>query len=124
MAFFPIRTVSGKELDVAILIEARAKSTNAEIYSVIVPPRIKGFVIVEAPASYVIYDVIRGIKHVKGSPGRKISEEEITKLIKPVPVIDLIEVGDIVKLVAGPFKGMRARVEGKDKEKNEVYSTF
>ncbi|UXD21521.1 transcription antitermination protein NusG [Ignicoccus pacificus DSM 13166] len=120
MAFFPVRTVSGKELEVALLIETRAKAMGLDVRSVVVPPRIKGFVIVEAPAHFIVLEVTRGIKHVKGGPGKKMKKEEVLKLVKPIPIIELINVGDIVELVAGPFKGMKAKVEGKDVEKNEV----
>ena len=120
MPFFPVRTVSGKELEVALVIESRAKSMNLDVRSIVVPPRIKGFIIVEAPAAFVIMEAIRGIKHVKGGPGKKMSKDEVLKLVKPKPIIELIELGDIVELVAGPFKGMKAKVEAKDVDKNEV----
>jgi len=120
MAFFPVRTVNGKELEVALIIESRARSLDLDIRSIVVPPRIKGFVIVEAPAPFIIMDAIKGIKHVKGGPGKKMTKEEVIKLVKPKPIIELLEIGDIVELVAGPFKGMKAKVEAKDTDKNEV----
>ncbi len=120
MAFYPIRTISGRELDVALIIERRAKAMNLDIKSVIVPPRLKGFIIVEAPAPYIVLEAIRGIRDVRGGPGMRMNVDEVVKLIKPIPIIELIEVGDIVELVAGPFKGMKARVEFKDTTKNEV----
>ena len=120
MAFFPVRTVSGKELEVALIIEERAKANNLDIRSVVVPPRIKGFIIVESPAHFIVREVIQGIKYVRGGPGKKMKLEEVLKLIKPVPIIETINVGDIVELVAGVFKGMKARVEAKRPEKDEV----
>ncbi|ABU82356.1 transcription elongation factor Spt5 [Ignicoccus hospitalis] len=118
--FFPVRTVSGREIDVALLIEERARAKNLDVKSVIVPPRIKGFVIVESPAHFVVAEAVRGIKYVRGGPGKKISLEEVLKMIKPVPIIETVEVGDIVELVAGVFKGVKARVEAKIPEKNEL----
>ncbi len=120
MAFFPVRTVSGRELEVALIIEERAKALNLDIRSVIVPPRIKGFIIVESPAHFIVKEAIQGIKYVRGGPGKKMKLEEVLKLIKPVPIIETINVGDIVELVAGVFRGMKAKVEAKIPEKNEV----
>ncbi|ALU11653.1 transcription antitermination protein NusG [Ignicoccus islandicus DSM 13165] len=120
MPFYPVRTTTGREIDVALIIERRAKSSRLDVRSVVVPPRLKGFVLVEAPAPYVVLEVIRGIRDVRGGPGRRMEVDEVVKLIRPTPVIELIDVGDIVELVAGPFKGMKARVEFKDPSKNEV----
>jgi len=120
MAFFPVRTVSGRELEVALLVEERAKALNLDVKSIIVPPRIKGFIIVESPAHFIVAEAVRGIRYVRGGPGKKMKLEEVIKLIKPIPIIETINVGDIVELVAGVFKGVKAKVEAKIPEKNEV----
>jgi transcriptional antiterminator NusG len=120
LAFFPVRTVSGKELEVALLIEERAKAHDLDVRSVVVPPRIKGFVIVESPAHFIVAEAIKGLKYVRGGPGKKMKLEEVLKIIKPKPIIETLEVGQIVELVAGVFKGVKAKIEAIDKNKNEV----
>ncbi len=120
MSFFPIKTAVGRELDTALILENRAKSMNLDIRSVIIPPRTRGYVIVEASSYYVVNVAIKDLKYVKGRAGRRMTEEDVMKLIKVEPVVTKINIGDIVEIIGGPFKGMKAKVEAKDEEKNEV----
>ncbi len=120
MSFFPVRTVVGRELDIALIIENRAKSMNLDIRSIIVPPRTRGYIIVEAPSHYVVNVAIRDLKYVRGRVGRRMSEDDVMKLIKVEPIVTKINVGDIVEIIGGPFRGMKAKVEAKDEERNEV----
>lgn len=39
-------------------------------------------------------------------------------MLKPKPVIEELNVGDVVEITRGPFRGMYARVSSIDKNKN------
>ncbi len=120
--FYAIRTVAGRELDVALMMENRAKSIkqHLDVRSIIVPPEIKGYVIIEASGVHVVYPLIKDIKYVKGRAFGIIKFEEIEKLVKPKPIIEMIREGDIVEIIAGPFRGMRAKVISVNRSKNEI----
>ncbi len=118
--YYAIRTTAGREIDVAVIMENRAKLLNLEARSLIVPPGIKGYVIVEAPGVDTVYPLIKDLKYVKGRAFGKIRSDEIEKLVKPKPIIEMIKEGDIVEIIAGPFRGMKARVVTIDRGKNEV----
>lgn len=125
---FAISTVVGQERTVAHLLAMRAKTNNLPIYAIIVPEVLKGFIFVEAPGPHVVEEAVAGIKHVKSQrfgPWRglvtgPISYSELEQMLITKPVIEDLEVSDIVEIVSGPFKGMRAKITRVDRAKQEV----
>ncbi len=118
--FFAIRTTARQEMNVALMIEVHAKTKNLPIYSIVVPPELKGYVILETNSLHVVYEAIRGLKHVRGRASGALKWEDVEKMIKPKPLIELLNVGEEVEIVAGPFRGMRAKIVDIDKARNEV----
>ncbi len=140
--FFGIKTTAGRELDVALIIENRIQAFKKEyeeslnrmggeeeeliprrpidIRSIIIPPGSKGWIYLEAAGLSSVYRVIQDIKYIKRTAPIKVEKEEILKLIKPRPVIEMINIKDIVEIVKGPFRGMKAQVIGVDRNKNIV----
>jgi len=118
--FFALRTTAGQEYNVAMMLYNRLKSGKYKVYSVIVVPGVKGLVIVEADAQYEAQRAAYGLKHFKGMISGRVRFEEITKLLKPKPMIEQLSVGDIVEVVRGPFSGMRGKVIEIDRGKNEI----
>ena len=117
---FAIRTVAGRELDVALIIEQKAKDEDIPIYSIIVPPRIKGYVIVETPAAFHASNAIQGIRYAKGVVPGILLYEDVERLLKPEAVVETLKPGDIVEIISGPFRGMKAQVVRVVPGKNEV----
>ncbi len=117
--FYAVRTIGGREIDVALLIEARAKEHGLDIKSIIVPPNIKGIVLVEAPAAYIVAEAIRGIRYARSIAPGYIPASEIDKVVKE-EIRVTIKPGDIVEIIAGPFRGHRARVERVDPHRQQV----
>jgi len=117
---FAVRTVAGRELDVALLIEQRVKDEGIPIYAVIVPPQIKGYVIVETPAAFHASNAIQGIRYAKGVVPGVLKYEDVERLLKPEAVVETLKPGDIVEIVSGPFRDMKAQVVRVVPGKNEV----
>ncbi len=119
--YLVLRTTANQEINVALMLESVAKGIpNSGLYSIIVPPEIKGYIILEAKGLHVVNRLIRDIKHVKGSAIGSLSEAEVERLIKTVSPIEKVRPGDIVEIVSGPFKGLKARVVSVDIQKNLV----
>jgi len=49
-----------------------------------------------------------------------VSFSEVERYIVVKPVIEELDVDDVVEIVGGPFKGMRAKITRIDKTKSEV----
>jgi len=119
--YLVLRTTANQEINVALMIESVAKSmSDSGLYSIVVPPEIKGYIILEARGLHVVNRLIRDIKHVKGSAIGSLSWSEVERLIKTVSPIEKVKPGDIVEIVSGPFKGLKARVISVDMQKNLV----
>ena len=119
-SFYAVRTTARQELNVALLMEMRAKAQNIDVASIIVPPGVKGYVIIEAPGIHIVYTLIRDLKHVKGQASGSLTLDEVERAITPKSVVEAIRAGELVDIVAGPFRGMKAQVVRVDKVKNEV----
>lgn len=108
--FFPIRIISGKEINVIRLLMARVSAIGAKVKSILFIPKFKGYLFVEADREYEVRRLIRGLSKIKLASSSPISLQEIENLIIPETVSMEIEQGDIVKIIKGNFKGYRALV--------------
>ncbi len=120
MPFFVVRTVGGREDLVAEFLAEEAKRRKAKIYAVLVPPGIKGYIFVEADNIYEVQRAVYGIPHAKGVLPKEVPFEEIEKYLVPEKKKIEIHRGDIVEIIAGPFKGYKGRVIRVDEQKEEV----
>jgi transcriptional antiterminator NusG len=117
---FAVRTTAGQEKNVADLIAARIKTTNLPIKAILVPETLKGYVLIEAEGPHFVEKAIAGIKHVRSRIQGIVSFEEVEQYVVVKPVIDELDEEDLVEIVGGPFKGMRAKITRIDKTKEEV----
>ncbi|GEM_PF-576332 len=108
--FFPVRIVSGKEINVIRLLMARVSSTGAKIKSILFIPKFKGYLFIESDREYEVRRLIRGLTKVKLASTSPIPLQEIENLIASETAAIEIEPGDIVKIIKGNFKGYRAVV--------------
>jgi len=120
-----VRTTSGKELDVALIIERRVtekleRGEDPGVKCILVIPGVKSFVFIETTKPSIVPTLVLGIKYVKAGRFSKIPLGEVTELIKPKAVIEEISAGEEVEIVKGAFRGMKAVVVSVDKSKNVV----
>ncbi len=98
----------------------RIESSKLPIKAVLVPEMLKGYVFIEAEGPHFVEEAIAGIKHVKSRVPGIVSFSEVEKYIVVKPVIEELDVDDVVEVISGPFKGMRAKITRIDKTKSEV----
>lgn len=119
-AIFAVRTTAGQEKNVANMIAIRVETTDIPIKAVLIPGALKGYVFVEAEGPHLVERAITGIKHVRSRVPGKVDFSEVEKYIVIKPIIKELKTDDIVEIVGGPFKGMRAKITRIDETKNEV----
>jgi transcriptional antiterminator NusG len=117
---FAVRTTAGQEKNVADLIAARITTTNLPIKAILVPETLKGYVLIEAEGPHFVEKAIAGIKHVRSRIQGIVSFKEVEQYIVMKPVIDELDEQDLIEIVGGPFKGMKAKITRIDKTKEEV----
>ncbi len=117
---FAVRTTAGQEKNVATLIAIRIENSKLPIKAILVPEMLKGYVFVEAEGPHFVEEAISGIKHVRSRVPGIVSFAEVEKYIVIKSIVEELNVDDIVEIVSGPFKGMKAKITRIDKTKSEV----
>ncbi len=134
---YVIRATAGQEHVVARLLyqEAAGKERKGgveegeRIYSVLYTTGLKGYVLVEADNPGTVEDLARGTPKTRGLLQKRrgvlsstgiIPIEELEKTLIPTPIVQRISKGDLVELIAGPFKKEKARVAKIDKDKDSI----
>jgi len=115
-----IRTTTGRENSVIDSIITKVKSHGYNnIKSVFHPEEFRGYVFIEG-AVEDIENVIKNIPHVRGIIRKDVNINEIERFLVPEKQEIKVEIGDIVEIVAGPFKGEKAKTTRVDETKNEI----
>ncbi len=118
--FFAIRTTGGQEKIVMGLLENRIKLKKINVQSVLLVDNLKGYVVVEATDANAAYDLIQGIRHVRGQLRGELQFKDIEGYLVKKSTVSELEVDKTVEIIGGPFKGMKATVTRVDKDKEEV----
>ncbi len=116
-----VKTSIGHEKTVADSIASRAKpKPSIGVFSVLSPATIRGYVFVEAMNTDGLRDLVKGVRRTRGIVKGETTFAEIEHFLTPKPAVSGIVEGDIVELIAGPFKGEKARVQQIDHNKEEI----
>ncbi|MFX1562277.1 MAG: transcription elongation factor Spt5 [Promethearchaeota archaeon] len=117
---YVVRTTIGQEKGIAHVISGRVSKRQVDLKAILVPEPLKGYIFIEARSSREVELAIAGIPHIKGIIPGKILLQEIEHILVPRPPTEDLEIGDIVEITGGPFKGERARVMRIDASKDEI----
>ncbi|MCD6483243.1 MAG: transcription elongation factor Spt5 [Candidatus Aenigmarchaeota archaeon] len=116
---YAVRTIGGKEEIVVEQIANKAIANGLQIYSVFKIEEMKGYVFVEGELEDIEI-IIKDVSGVRSIIREPIPIEQLEKFLEPKKTEVEIEVGNIVEVVGGPFKGQRGKVTRVDKIKREV----
>jgi len=102
------------------MISERAEKKNIKVYSVSRPHGLRGYILLEAEDRDSAEEAVYNLPYVKGIIGKTLNYEEIENMIKPSVEAISIQEGDLVEIIAEPFKKEKAKVLRIDKQKEEV----
>jgi transcriptional antiterminator NusG len=117
---FVVKVTTNKEDQAFDLIVDRIKRKSLPILSVARPHGLRGYVFIESENREEAESASYDLPYVKGLLLKTIGTEEIKNLIEPEVADINIEKGDIVEIIAEPFKKEKAKVIRIDKAKEEV----
>ncbi|ODS43084.1 MAG: transcription elongation factor Spt5 [Candidatus Altiarchaeales archaeon IMC4] len=133
---YTVKVTSGQERFVAEMLYQNAMNQRAEmakegkeVYSILYTTGLKGYVLVEADSPGTVEDLARGVPKTRGlilkkkgdlSSAGTIAIAELEKTLVPTPTIQEVSKGDIIEIIAGPFKGEKARIANIDETKREI----
>ena len=119
-SLYAVKVTGGQERNVARMLADKVKVEKLPIAAILSPAELKGYIIVEASTPHVVEELIRGMRHTRERIQGVINPSEVGHYLETRPVVEGLEVGALVEVVAGPFKGMRAKVMRVDEAKEEV----
>jgi len=115
-----VKTSIGHEKAVSDSLSSRAKPKNMGVFAILSPAPLRGYVFIEAMNTDALKDLVKGVRKTRGMVQGETSLDEINHFLTPKPIVSGIIEGDIVELIAGPFKGEKARVQHIDENKEEI----
>jgi transcriptional antiterminator NusG len=116
-----LKTQIDQEKTVANELFSKAnKSKDKDIYAILSPAGLRGYVFVEGMNTDRVREKSKDIKKARNFIDGEANIEEIKPYLTPVSAVVGIVEGDIVELVNGPFKGEKARVQQIDQGKEEI----
>ena len=122
MGIYAVKTTASQEQTVADMVIAREEP---KVHAALAPDSVTSYVMVEADDAAVFDRILDEIPHARGVVEGQTSMAEVEHFLSPTPDVEGIAEGDIVELIAGPFKGEKAQVqridEGKDQVTVELY---
>ena len=117
---FIIKVTTNKEERALDMISERAEKKNIKVYSISRPHGLRGYILLEAEDRDSAEEAVFNLPYVKGIIGKTLNYEEIENMIQPSVEAISIQEGDLVEIIAEPFKKEKAKVLRIDKQKEEV----
>jgi len=118
---FAIRTTANREDQVLDFLSSNAKKKQLEVYVVIHPHGMRGYIFVEAKSRLDAEQAAFKVPYARGVLPNEISYDEIEHMLEPQKKSEInIQKNDIVEIIAGPFKREQAKISRVDKQKEEV----
>ncbi|MFH1327601.1 MAG: transcription elongation factor Spt5 [Candidatus Bathyarchaeota archaeon] len=116
---FALRTTTGQEINVAKLLYKKT-TTGKDIFAIMAPGTLKGYIFVEAAGPHYVDEVATGIRHSRQRVPGLIKLSELERYIITRPVVEEVDIDDIVELIGGPLRDTKAKITKVDKSKNEI----
>ncbi len=121
---FIIKVTTNKEERAVEMISDKAAKKKLNVFSVSRPHGLRGYILLEAEERESAEEAVFNLPYVKGIIGKTISYEEIKNMVETSAATISIQDGDIVEMIAEPYKKEKAKVTRIDKQKGEVVVTL
>jgi len=117
---FALRTTANREDQVMDFVSSNAKRKKLEVYSVIRPHGMRGYIFIEAGSKTDAEQAAFNVPYARGILPKTIEYKEIEHMLEQVKVERNIQKNDICEIISGPFKREKAKITRIDKAKEEV----
>ncbi|MEK6952032.1 MAG: transcription elongation factor Spt5 [Nanoarchaeota archaeon] len=117
---FTIRTTANREDQVLDFITSNVQKRNLNVYSVIRPHGLRGYIFIEAEDKQAAEEAFYGIPYAKGLLQSPVDYKEIEAMLEQVKKQVNIQKNDIVEIISGPFIREKAKVTRINQQKEEV----
>lgn len=120
-SIFALRTTSNREDQVMDFVSSNAKKKNLEVFSVVRPHGMRGYIFIEAKSRLDAEQATFKVPYARGILPKEIDYSEIEHMLEPSKKVEMkIQKSDIVEIISGPFKREKAKIIRIDKAKEDV----
>lgn len=118
---FILRTTANREDQVMDFVTSNAKKKGMNIYSVIRPHGMRGYIFVEAENKAEAEQAAFNVPYARGILPKKVDYKEIEHMLEESKKVEMnIKKNDIVEVISGPFKRENAKVTRIDRTKEDI----
>jgi transcription termination/antitermination protein NusG len=119
-SIYGLRTTANREDQVMDFVISNAQRKKLEIYSIIRPHGMRGYIFLEAGSKTDAEQAAFNIPYARGILPKTVDYKEIEHMLEQVKHEVNIQKNDIVEVISGPFKREQAKITRIDKQKEEV----
>ncbi len=117
---FALRTTANREDQVLDFVYENSKKKGLEVYCLIRPHGLRGYIFMEAKDRETAEEAFQGIPYARGLLPKEVQYSEIEHMLEQVKREVNIQKNDIVEIISGPFKREKAKVSRIDTQKDEI----
>lgn len=117
---FALRTTANREEQVMDFISANVLKRKIEVYSLVSPHGMRGYIFLEARDRQSAEASYSGVPYAKGLLSRPVEYNEIEPMLEQAQIQMNIQKNDIVEIISGPFKREKGKVARVDMQKGEA----
>lgn len=117
---FAVRTTANREDQVMDFITSNVDKKKLNVYSIIRPHGMRGYILMEADNKQTAEAAIHNIPYARGILPKPVGYNEIEHMLEKKKVEANIRKNDIVEIISGPFKREQAKINRIDRTKDEV----
>ena len=117
---FALRTTANREDQVMDFVTSNSIKKKLEVYSVIRPHGMRGYIFIEAASKTDAEQAAFNIPYARGILAHPVKYSEIEHMLEQVKHEMNIQKNDIVEIISGPFKRENAKVTRINKTKEEI----
>ncbi|MBU0758553.1 MAG: transcription elongation factor Spt5 [Nanoarchaeota archaeon] len=117
---FGLRTTANREDQVMDFVTSNATRKKLNVYSVIRPHGMRGYIFIEADRMADAEQAAFGVPYARGILKKPIEYNEIEHMLEQVKKDANIFKNDIAEIISGPFKREKCKITRVDKAKEEV----
>jgi len=117
---FALRTTANREDQVMDFVSSNAKRKKLEVYSVVRPHGMRGYIFLEAATKSDAEQASFNVPYARGILPKPVEYKEIEPMLEQVKQEVNIRKNDICEIISGPFRNEKAKITRIDKTKEDV----
>lgn len=115
-----LRTTANREDQVLSFVSSNALKKKLDVYSVIRPHGMRGYIFVEAKTRADAEQAAFGVPYARGILQNEVQYNEIEHMLEQVKKEVNIQKNDIAEIISGPFKREKCKITRVDSTKEDI----